>query len=299
MLCLLTLLAGCNAWSERQLREQGPTPYVRCVAGAPPKARAGELGGVSYTLRERELVLSHSATGLRLGVFAAAGIGGPPDVAALQTLRSAQADVLLLLGGLGEAGDQARASAKALAGLGRLVLVVLGGRDGFRSSAEALEALGEEAPVLDVTSLRGIKIGKDTLIPWGGAEQGRYALDETRCGFGARDVQELAQALGTTPVGERRWLASWQALPPASERAAVRDGRELGAELVQLAERLGVRGSFAAWAGDRTEVTAPGPVGDLLVPRAWGPPLELADGTIVPNGVRVLSFQSDGPLLTR
>ena len=100
LLCLLVLIAGCNAWSERQLREDGPTPYVRCVAGPAPTARAGTLGGVSFELRERDLVVSHSATNLRLAVFGAAGIGGPPDLAALETLRSAQADVLLLLGGL-------------------------------------------------------------------------------------------------------------------------------------------------------------------------------------------------------
>jgi len=301
LFAMLCALAGCSALSERQLRADGPTPYVRCVAGPAPHARSDKLATVSLELRDRELHLSHSApSALRLAVFAAAGMGGPPPASALEQLRGMPADVLLLLGGLGESAEQATASANALAGLGRLVLVVLGGRDGYRNTRSALEALGDGASVVDATPLRSIKIGEDVLIPWGGAEQGRYALDDARCGFGAHDVDEAVQALGPARPGERRWLVGWQALPPVgSERAAVRDAHELGAELVRLAERLGVRGSIAAWGASPVQLAAAGPLTDLLAPRAWGPPLELADGTIVPHAPRLLVFEPGGPRIER
>ena len=198
-----------------------------------------------------------------------------------------------MLGGLGETSEDASASARALAGLGRLVMIVLGGRDAYRGSRAALEALGDESSVLNVSALRSIKIGKDVLIPWAGAEQGRYALDETRCGFSARDVDEAAQQLGPASADERRWLASWQAPLEASAGQPTHAIGELSADLVRLAERLGVRGTLAAWP-TQDAPTAPGPLADARAPRAWGPMAERPDGTLAPHAVMIVAFEASG-----
>jgi hypothetical protein len=297
-MCIACLVAGCSLWSERKLREDGPTPFMRCGAAA-PRARTGEVAGVSVGLKDRALTLSKSAPSLRLSVFGAAGLGGPPSASVLEQLRATRPDVLLLLGGVGENAGVASASIKALAGLGRLVLVVLGGRDGYSTSHEAFASVGDEAWVVDATALRSIRIGNDTLVPWGGAEQGRYALDEAHCGFGARDVQEAAEVLGPAHAGERRWLASWQAMPVASERRAVREAGEWGSELVHLSELLGIRGALAAWPAGAEDPAEPGPLTELRVPRAWGPPDERSDGSVRVRGSTVLVFDIDGPRIER
>ena len=298
-LCIACSLGACSLWSERQLREEGPSPFTRCGAAAAPRERSGEIAGVSIRVSERMVQLSKSAPGLRLAVFGAAGLGGPPSSAALERLRATRADVLLLLGGLGESPAVASATVKTLASLGRLVLVVLGGRDAYRVAHDALREAPDDAWILDATALRSIRIGHHVLIPWGGSEQGRYALDEGHCGFGARDVREAVAALGPAPAGERRWLASWQALPTASERAAIRDSDELGAQLVRLAESLGIQGSLAAWPADSAPEPEPGRLKALRVPRAWGPPDERSDGTPRPAGASVLVFETDGPRIER
>mgnify|MGYP003429135147 FL=1 len=204
-----------------------------------------------------------------------------------------------MLGGLGDNAEDARATVKALSGLGRLVMVVLGGRDAYRPAGAALHELGDEAVVVDVSAVRSIKIGGDVLIPWAGAEQGRYALDETRCGYGARDADEAVQTRGPAATDERRWLVSWQALPPAAARSMASDRRELGMELARLAERLGVKGSLGAWPASETESGPPGPLGNMLVPRAWGPNVERPDGTIAPHRVAVVAFDAAGPRIER
>jgi hypothetical protein len=292
-------LAGCNLWTERKLREDGPTPFTRCAAAAAPRARTGTIAGVSIDLKDRWLQLSKSAPALRLSVFGAAGLGEPPAASDLAKLRATTPDVLLLLGGLGESAAVANATVKALAGLGRLVLVIAGGRDAYRVVHEALAAAGEDAWVVDATALRSISIGKDVLIPWGGSEQGRYALDETHCGFGARDVHEAAAALGPAGPEERRWLASWQALPAAGERRAIREAGELGSELVRLHELLGVRGSLGAWPAGPAPSAQPGPLTDWVVGRAWGPSDERSDGSDRASAVSVLVFDTDGPRIER
>lgn len=298
-LCIACSLTGCNLWSERKLREEGATPFTRCNAAAAPRERTGGAAGVSIGVKERVVQLSKSAPALRLGVFAAPGLGGPPSASALESLRATRADVLLMLGGLGESREVASATVKSLASLGRLVLVVLGGRDAYRVAHEALDAAPEDTWVVDATALRSIRIGSDVLIPWGGSEQGRYALDERHCGFGEQDVREAVEALGRAPAGERRWLASWQALPEPAERPAIRDGHELGAELVRLSESLGIQGSLGAWPAGMAAESQPGPLSELRVPRAWGPPDERSDGTSLPSGASVLIFETDGPRIER
>jgi hypothetical protein len=237
-------------------------------------------------LRGRTLSLSSGASPVRVAVFSGPGLDFPPSATELEALARTQADVFVVLGGLGR-NALATGALQGFASLQRLVVLVRGGVDGF-----AFDTNGQELPsqIVDASGIRMITLGNDTLIPWAGAESGRYALDDAGCGFSERDVEEAVRELGPGSPGERRWLLSWQ-LPST------------GKSLRKLNEGVRARGRISAWpalAADASaeswdSVTGAG----LLVPRAWGPRLERADGTVRAHGSLVLRFEADGPHLTR
>jgi hypothetical protein len=248
---------------------------VRCVASEPPSAREGRIGGVQFRLQASELTLQKSAGNLRLAVFAGAGFQAlSNDV--LHPLTGSGADVFVLLGGLGDSEALARSTVKALSGLHRLVLVVLGGRDSYALSRDALDEVADPAVILDVSALRTIRIAGVVLLPWAGAELGRYALDETRCGFGAEDLDAAASELKAA-AGERRWLLSWQA-PDAT------DG-----PLSRFARLVSAQGAISAWPEADGESSNP-----IRVPRLSAPRSERADGTLMASGFALLEIGADG-----
>jgi hypothetical protein len=296
----LLACSGCSA--ESKLREGGPTPYARCLAAPPPPARSGRIGDIAFKLQDRALALTPKHWPLRVAAFSGAGFGGPARASGLARLRESRADLLLMLGGLGESEPTAQASAKALAALGLPLLLVLGGRDSWRISQAAVEALGDSS-IINATALRQVSIANNTLVPIAGAEQGRYAVNEEACGFGRKDLEAAAKELGRAGSSERRWLISWQApaaqgpLPSAARSEA---GMELGStSLGRFGERIGAIGALCAWPAGRQEPLPDGPLTSRVVPRLFGPRLERPDGSRVAPGFLLIELDDQGLRVVR
>jgi hypothetical protein len=245
------------------------------VASEPPNAREGRVADVQFRLQARALTLHKSGGNLRLALFTGAGFQALSNDALLPLTRS-DADVFVLLGGLGDSEALARSTVEALAGLHRLVLVVLGGRDGYALTRDALDGVADPAVILDASALRTIRIAGITLLPWAGAELGRYALDASRCGFGAEDLDAAASELDRAS-GERRWLLSWQ------------EPDSTGGLLGRFARRVSAQG--AIWAWPEGEGDAPD---RIRVPRLSAPRSERADGTLIPAGFVLLQIGAEG-----
>jgi hypothetical protein len=242
-------------------------------------AQSGSSGSTAFNLQKRTLTLKPVAADVRVAIFSGSELQSPaPDM--LTYLRQTQADVFIVLGGLGRSSAQALETARSLATLQRLVLIVRGGADGFDLSVAA------PANVLDASALRSVRIGQDNLLLWPGAEQGRYALAASHCGFGEPELQVALDELAPPEPGERRWLLTWQA-------------PELGSQLAGFAVRAGAAGVLYAWPpsapSDGLATETWDPAQPQLVPRAWGPRMEARDGHAMEHGARVLRFDHTGP----
>jgi hypothetical protein len=305
-----TLMAGwvcaacaCSAWSpDAKLREGGPNPYVRCLAGAPPRERTGRAGDISFAVKGQSLTLTAQRLPLRVAAFSGAGFGALLSGTDLARLQQLEPDLIVVLGGLGEREASVETNARALAKLGRLVVFVAGGRDRSSVIRPALAALGHDSNLVDATTLHRISIENNTFIPVAGADQGRYAIDEDACGFAGTDLEALSKDLGTAQGGERRWLLSWNA-PADSDSSSgpvhTETGVDIGSDLLgTFRERVGALGVLSAWPVARAEVRAVGPLNERIVPRLFGPRLERSDGAQVEAGVLALELDRQGLRVT-
>jgi hypothetical protein len=215
-------------------------------------------------------------------------------------LREANPDLLLMLGGVGDAPALASATFKALASLSMPSLIVLGGRDTWSAHEKAFEELPAAARIIDATVLRAIRIGNQTLVPLPGAEKGRYAVQAAACGFDQPDLEAAAKELGPASAGENRWLLSWQAPAQVAGAPGPRTGAgaALGSLLLaQFAAKVGAKGALYAWPTDEAvtpPAARPAPLRVASVPRLYGPRLETSSGSRIPNGVMVLEVGADG-----
>ncbi|HEY2734671.1 MAG TPA: hypothetical protein VGI70_11835 [Polyangiales bacterium] len=255
------------------------------MAAPAPKDRQGRLGLVSFDLRDRTLTLTPERWPVRIAAFSGAGFGPPLRAAELTRIRQSGADLVLLLGGLGDDDASAVNNAKSLASLGRLVITLLGGRDRMAVAAAAFDAAGQG--IIDATPLSRVRVAANTLVPVAGAEQGRYALDEHACGFAPRDLDALARDLGARSAGERRWLLSWHA--PAGGPAQLGSRR-----LAEFAEHIGALGALSAWPVGQAESPTEGALGALLVPRLFGPRPEQPDGSRRELGLSLIEADREG-----
>ncbi|HKU41477.1 MAG TPA: hypothetical protein VJR89_25145, partial [Polyangiales bacterium] len=126
---------------------------------------------------------------MRIAAITAAGFGAAPNASALARVREANADLLVLLGGIGEGPGTAKATLQALSSLSVPSLIVLGGRDTWAAREKALEDLPDGHRIIDGAGLRAVRIGSQTLVPLSGAELGRYALQPAACGFDQADLE--------------------------------------------------------------------------------------------------------------
>ncbi len=293
-LCALVLL-GCSA--ERRLRAVGPTPYVRCLAGPEPADRTLSVGAAKVVVHGRRVDVSGLPAHPKLAAFSGPGFGPPPSAAALAELSHAGADALLMLGGLGDAEAEAVATAAALAKLDRPIFFLAGGRDRWSVMKAGLSSADR---IIDVTSAHELRIGSHTLVLVPGADAGRYAVDDSACGFGASDLHELASALGPGPGRDSprapRWLASWHAPAAAAGQVGVTrtpGGVDIGSwTLSRFATQLGVTDGLYAWPSTESKA-APGLPGERrqqLVPRLWGPRSERSDGSFAPLGFALFTL---------
>ena len=303
----LLAVAACGRGGARVT--ETATPYLRCLALDPPKARQAPVGPAKLSLEERRLTIEGLEPPLRLAAFSGPGFGGPPAAAQLEALKAAEAQLILVLGGLGDEQTTADATAAALATLGPPVLVVAGGRDQPERIERAIDSVaGGGERIIDATALRSIDIGSDTLIPVAGASEGRYALGPKHCGHGLDDLKDIAGELGAGGLG-RRWLIAWHAPGQSGPRGVARTeaGLDLGsADLAELGRRVGAAGGLFAGpavqavrptadgGGRRVGVDVPAPDLRLVVPRLSGVALERDDGSQVLPGFALLRLAHKG-----
>lgn len=289
--------SGCS--TESRLRVEGKTPFVRCLAGPVPDGeRTLRAGRSSLIAKGRTLTATGLAHPLQIAAFSAPGFGPPLTKAQLADLDRSSAQLVLMLGGLGETDSEARATLTALASLERPVLFVAGGRDRW----PVLELLADpDAPwskrIMDATPMHELRIGKHTFMVVAGAESGRYAVDDESCGYTAADLaerQKEAAAEARTPGP--RWLLSWHAPAAApGQRGITRSesGLDTGAwNLSRFATQLGVLGGVYAWPSTqagRSVQSAAQPT-QLLVPRLFGPRQERDDGSLAPLGFALITL---------
>ena len=291
----LLTLAACSSWStESKLREGGPTPYIRCLAAPAPSPRQGQLGSIGFSLQDRSLTLRPKRWPLRIAAFSGAGFGAAPHAADVSRLRH-RADVLLMLGGVGESEAVAETSIRTLASLGTPALVLFGGRDRF-SARDLLDKAGKG--IIDITPIRRILIAGNTLVPVAGADQGRYSASAEACGFASKDLEAIAAELGTAGSAERRWLISWQAAAgtgPVPGAAAYDHGLDLGSpRLGRFVQQIGAVGGLCAWPAGPYQELPPGPLAARVVPRLFGPRLSRSDGTRVEPGFMMIELDDQG-----
>lgn len=306
--CLwLALLPACDGCSdEAALQVEGPYAYVRCGFLDAPSEGEHEAGGLSFVIEGRTLSLVAAPSPLRIVAFRGAAPSDVPLDEAVAIAKELDPHLVLVLGGVGDTAEVAARNVATLGEFGVPVLVLAGGRDDAETFSGAFGALpGDIAGrVLDARGLRSLEAEAGSFALLSGAEDGRYARVDGACGFGAEDLQELAEDLGDTELP--RWLVSWTA--PAGQGAAAigrgDDGVEAGSSAVaEFMERIGARGGVFAWPDANAGAPASsaglpldGPAADLriVVPPAAGPTVERPDGTRVLASATLLLWSIDG-----
>lgn len=303
-------LACCGSClGDSAIEVGGDTPYVRCLAAAPPPARTSRVGSLLIRLHGRELTIDGLPRPARLAAFSGPGLGAAPSAAAWRALRAAKPDLLLLVGDVGDTPTTAGATLAGLASLSVPTLVLAGGRDTRDRLAKAIRAIrvGRER-IIDVTTLRAVRFSDDTLVPIAGAADGRYALEKQACGYGLADLKQVAADLADVPSA-RRWLLAWQAPASAGALGVARTERgvDLGsASLAELARRIAAPGGLFAW--PHTQALRPTAAGgtqrlgtgvashdlQIAVPQLSGAAIERDDGSRVASGFALLQLDGEG-----
>lgn len=262
LLFLLPLLVGCSCGDElADLRVEGR--YVRCFAADAPETRSWRHGAVELRSDGRALTLSGIEAPARLALGT-----GPLDEAAAAALREVEPDVVLLLGPLPESVPE----------FSFPVLLLPGGSD--RPNPE----LADGAGIIDASPYRTVSVAGVELVLVPGAPEGRYALDEDRCGFGDDDVDAWEQGEAA------RVLVSWAA--PTGVPGL--EGAESGSALVaRIAERTGAEGAVFAWPYEAAGMHGTEPLRIGVRPLS-GPLRVAASGAPVPSGPTVLALSEEG-----
>ena len=227
---LAALVCACGS---SELSVGGDTGYVRCYAAEPAPARQWRRGNLRLSRTDRELRIEGAPSEWRLAIFAGEGGSLPAE-----DLRSTHADVIALVGGLGDTAAIARANLRLLESLGPPVLFVAGGRD---ERAVFTEVIGSDRDgIIDASALRSIAIGPITLVPVSGAPEGRYARSPRACGLARADV-ELWPSHEASPA---RYLLSWSAPTPTPALLGVEGGSDL---VRSIGSRTGAAHAIFAW----------------------------------------------------
>jgi hypothetical protein len=274
----------------------GPTPHARCAVAEPPAAFEAGVGALRLHLAARELRIDGAPDVLRVALVRGPSPSSAPLQPSVEALGRARPDLVLCVGGFGDDPPSILGTLRALAALPMPVLLVAGGRDDLAMLRAGLAQLPPEARtrVLDLSSLRRVRVGAVVLVPAAGAPDGRYARSDEACGLGAADVEAIVDDVGVAE-GETRFLVSWAAPDdPASSRGI--EGAPSGSALVgDLAERIGARGVLSAWPEAQVGRTFLDTVPALAVASALvpgGPPR--ADGSEVVPGVTLLELGAGG-----
>jgi hypothetical protein len=300
----------CGADVPSQIQVDGPTPYLRCLAVDPPKSRSWKVDSLTIRSNDRELVVEGIRLPFRFVAFSGPAYSSVEVDRRLAEISKKKPAFGLLLGGVGDDQEIANRTLTALAKTAFPVFVLAGGRDSWSILNAAFSSLDSAARdrVIDINAMRSVRIGKEVFVPIAGAADGRYARNEKACGFGKRDLEQIAEALGEDE-STRRWMLSWQ-LPAVDASGSVgrtSTGVDVGdSELGAFAKEITAPGGLYAWpyvqvmrayssmTGRRIPVGVPANDLHLVVPRLVGPAMEREDGSYVQAGFAVLQLSSRG-----
>ena len=229
----LLWLAGCDSCSS-STQVEGPHPYIRCMLGDQAE---GEWRWRELNIRAED----HTLHVRGLTEFAA--------FVATEKTPSLLEDVdetlpLFVLGGFAVDEEGAKAFLDALDD--RIAFLLPGGRD----APDVMDVIRDSgAHIVDLRGVHTIITDFGTFIVVSGAPDGRYALGENRCGYGANDIKRLAESLDDEPSSARYWL-SWAS--PRGDGEYAPDlgfgGIHVGDERLQeLSQNMGIQGGLVAW----------------------------------------------------
>jgi hypothetical protein len=296
----LGLATACACGTQTRLQVDGPTPYVRCLSGPTSDERTLRVGALTLAVKEQALTITGAPPKLRLAVFSGPGMGPALGAATVKELASSGAQLVLMLGGLGQSAERASENLKVLSALPQPLLFVAGGRDSWPALQEAFSSLRGDSRIIDATKLAEIRIADSTFLPISGAEGGRDAVSAEACGFGQRDLDARADALKPPRSGEKRWLLAWQA-PGAGRGPGItrtRGGTDAGGfALARFAKRVGIAGGLHAWPAlqaERPELGSDGSFARMVVARLWGSRLQRDDGTRPALGFSSFDLDREG-----
>jgi hypothetical protein len=278
----------------QELVVDGPFPFVRCLAADPPSEGERTVGSQRWFIEGRDLSIEGVEAPLELAIFAGPAPGATNGPALAAALRRAEgADVVVVLGGIGDREEEARQTLGALAAIGPGVVVLAGGRDEatvWQAAFESSRQSGHDH-VVDASGLAGLTVAGERFALVSGAALGRYARNADACGYAARDLDAVFEAaLDEGLAAERPWVLGWNA--PEGAVAAGFEGASGGdPELRARMEANEMRGGFFAW--PETQVGAEDGM-ELVVPPVAGPVLERADGTRVSPTVTRIRFEAAG-----
>ncbi len=288
---------GSSGTAAEGLRADEPSPHVRCLAAEPDREGSVNVGELTLTIEDRDLTLS-GAEPLRFAAFAGPAPFTVDLTDALGAVGDSGVHFVVVLGAFGDDAESLAATLEALGGLELPVFLVPGGRDDAVLLEGALDDLEDDvaARIVDLSPFDRLIAGAVELVPVAGAPGGRYGRVDTACGFGADDLEDLADRIGEAEEGEGapRYLLSWAA--PAGGIAAGITGADAGdPALREFAEEIGIRGGIFAWPGE-----AAGRVEDAdgrrseVVRRIAGSPSFRADGARSPVGPSFFTAGADG-----
>lgn len=298
-LILLTLLSlgGCRC--SKLAGKADSLEFKRCPQLDAPDARSVRAGALEIVIDERLMTVKSKQGSVRVAAFTGP-VGAALTRHELSTLSAAQPELVILLGGLGENEEMAKATLASLATLRVPVLFVAGGTDRVNVFEAAFDDLDDQARDLMIqgSGLRELRIGRDRFAIVAGAPDGRYALDEEACGFESDDLDAVREAIESDEEkGARLWLLSWSA-PAGFGVTRSLGGQDVGSEgLAELAEDLGAQGGLFAF----PESAVAQPITDaqrkglsLVVPRLGRTGASRAEGGRVPSSVAKLTVSGAG-----
>lgn len=296
---LLALLAvgGCRCSKLTGSGDSGD--FKRCAQVDAPEGRTWRAGELELAIEDRVLRAKGKVDALRLVTFTGP-VGAALTRHELAQISQAEPQLVLMLGGLGDDVQMAKATLAGLAALRVPSVFIAGGADRLPVVEEAFEELDEAGRdlVTHGSGLRELAIGKDRFAIVPGAPEGRYAIDDTACGFESDDLDDVREHLeANEQKGSRVWLLSWAA-PSGFGVTRALGGHDVGSEaLAKLAEDIAAEGGLFAF----PESAVAQPVRDaqrkglsLVVPRLGRTGATRVDGGRVVSGVARLSVGSLG-----
>lgn len=310
---LLLLCVSCSSCPGGGLDVEGRYGYRRCAFDDEPKERTWSVGKLRLSSKGRTLRVEGIKSFARLAAFSGPAPGrlGP---LADKALRARKLDLALILGGVGDDDTVASETLEVMGSLPHATFVVPGGRDSFERLTALHALLPQEAQdkVVLLSAYRSVQVLGHEFVVIAGAEEGRYAVDNTVCGFSLTDLQAMARDLGPQKPDKLRSLWAWTAPGRGGAYGVGRtsQGIDVGSAIVaEFSQRTGAQGGLYAWPSVRAGLPAVSSgkqrlmvgqeVKDLrmVVPRLGTLPLLRSDGSRLPSGFAVLTVTQHGTRL--